>query len=144
VSKVDCTVILKRDYAAPLARVWRAWSTADELALWYRPETDHVIHFAECDFRVGGAYRIGFGPSGEAPLIETGRYVEIEPMRRIVFDEEVTRDGAFIHGGRDHVEFVDLGSGRTRVIVTATGHEVWRAGGGWTGALESLAAFLGD
>ena len=60
--KVETTLILRRTYDKPVERVWRAW--AEELGQWYVAGDDHIVHFAQADFRVGGTYRVGFGPAG--------------------------------------------------------------------------------
>jgi uncharacterized protein YndB with AHSA1/START domain len=142
-TKVECTLILKRIYAAEVARVWAAWTSAEELAQWYIAGEDHVVHFAEADVRVGGGYRVGFGPKGAEPYIETGTYLEVTPLVRLVFQESVSQQGATLFEQRTVVEFRDLGGGRTEVSITATGEEAWRTGGGWTPALQSLGRYLG-
>jgi uncharacterized protein YndB with AHSA1/START domain len=145
--KTECTLILRRIYDAPIERLWRAWTTAEELGLWYLAGHDHIIHFAEVDLRVGGGYRIGFGAPDKTPYIETGRYVEITPMTRLAFDAGVTLG----EGGAEAlvvermvVEFTDLGDGRTLLILTDTGPDSWKSGAGWLPCLESLARHLAD
>ena len=142
--KTECTLILKRIYDAPVERLWRAWTT-EELGLWYMAGDDHVIHFAEINLRVGGGYRVGFGPPGKTPYVETGTYVEITPMTRLVFDAGVTLG----EGGTEAlvvermvVEFIDLGDGRTQLVLTDTGPDSWKSGEGWLPCLESLERFL--
>jgi uncharacterized protein YndB with AHSA1/START domain len=139
--KVDSTLILKRVFDAPLERVWHAWTTQSELAKWYVAGWDHVVHFAEADVRDGGTYRIGFAPPGQTPWIETGRYTEVAPMKRLAFEEKVTHQEEHVHTNRNVVEFRDLG-GRTEVTITTTGLESWRSGEGWEPCLERLATHL--
>jgi hypothetical protein len=40
------------------------------------------------------------------------------------------------------VEFVDLGDGRTEIVLTDTGPDSWRSGEGWIPCLASLARYL--
>ena len=87
---IECSLILRRIYNAPIARVWRAWTEPTELGRWYVAGSDHIVHFCEADVRVGGTYRVGFGPPGTTPYVETGRYTEIVPPTRLAFDEIVT------------------------------------------------------
>jgi len=141
--KVECTLILKRIYNAPVERVWRAWTSADELAQWYVASADHVVHFAEADVRVGGTYRVGFAPPGQTPYVEEGRYIEIVPNAKLVFEESVSLDGKQLFSQMTTVAFRDLG-GRTEIVITGTGVDTWRTGEGWTPALESLARYLGE
>lgn len=141
--KVECTLILRRTYNKPVERVWRAWSDAKELGQWYVAGDDHIVHFAECDFRVGGTYRVGFGKPDTKPYVETGTYHEIVPNKKIVFQEGVALEGEQLFTQLTTVEFRDLG-GRTEIVITCTGVDTWRTGEGWTPCLESLARYLGD
>jgi len=102
---------------------------------------DHIIHFAEADVRVGGSYRIGFAPAGKTPYLETGRYSEVIPMKRLAFEETVSFEGVHIHTNQTTVDFRDLGE-RTEVTITTSGFECWRNAEGWVPALEKLAIYL--
>jgi uncharacterized protein YndB with AHSA1/START domain len=141
--KVDCTLILRRSYNASVERVWRAWTDANELAQWYVAGDDHVVHFAEANVQVGGSYRVGFAPPGEIPFVEEGRYLEVVPKRKLVFEEKVSREGKQLFLQVTTVELFENG-GRTDVTITCTGVDTWRTGEGWTPALESLAKYLGE
>jgi len=143
-SSIEVTLVLKRVYNAPVERVWSAWTSQAELSRWYVAGDDHIVHFCEADVRVGGRYRIGFAPPDKAPVIETGRYLEIIPLKRLVFEETVTVDGKRMHPSKCEIDFVDLGHGRTQLVLTARGDEVWRSGEGWMPCLESLARYLGE
>jgi uncharacterized protein YndB with AHSA1/START domain len=142
-NKIGCTLILRRIYDAPVARLWRAWTDPAELARWYVAGDDHIVHFCEADVRVGGTYRIGFAPPGKTPYIETGRYIEIVPNKRLVFEEQVSFEGKRLGGTMNEIEFRDLG-GRTEIVLSSSGEEAWRSGEGWTPCLESLARYLGE
>lgn len=141
--KVESRLILKRIYAAPVARVWRVWTDAAELGRWYVAGSDHVVHFCEADVRVGGKYRVGFAPPGAEPHVETGTYSEVVAMTRLVFEETVSHRGKALHTNTTVVEFKDLG-GRTELTIISDGRDSWRTGEGWTPAMESLARYLGE
>ncbi|HUO91143.1 MAG TPA: SRPBCC domain-containing protein [Rhizomicrobium sp.] len=141
-ARIENTLILRRIYDAPVARVWRAWTDPKEFGRWYVAGADHIVHFCEADIRVGGGYRIGFGPPGKTPYVETGHYTEIVPMRRLCFGEMVTHMDDPLGGSECRVELRDLGDGRTELVLTTTGASVWRSGEGWEPCLENLAAFL--
>jgi uncharacterized protein YndB with AHSA1/START domain len=141
--KVESTLVLRRIYEVPVARVWQAWTDPKELARWYVAGSDHVVHFCEADVRPGGFYRVGFGPPGKTPYVETGTYSEVRPLRRLAFEETVSLDGKPFHTNDTVVEFRDLG-GRTELSITSRGGESWRTGEGWTPAMESLARYLGE
>lgn len=140
-NQIECTLIL---YERPIERVWRAWADASEFAKWYVAGGDHVVHFCEADVRVRGSYRVGFGPLDNAPYVETGRSLEVVPPRRLVFDEVVSlNDKQLGPGAHNVVELRDLGDGRTELVLTCSGENVWRSGEGWTPCFESLARHLG-
>lgn len=145
--QTECVLTLRRIYDAPIDRVWRAWTDAAELGRWYLAGDDHVIHYAEADVRVGGEYRVAFGPPGKAPYVEVGRYDEVVPLKRLAFSATVAVDDADRAAGLAHaetvvVEFIDLGDGRTQIVLTDTGHDAWRSGEGWIPCLASLARYL--
>jgi uncharacterized protein YndB with AHSA1/START domain len=139
---IECTLILRRIYNAPVARVWRAWTYPAQLGRWYVAGDDHIIHFCEADVRIGGTYRVGFGRPGTTPYVETGRYTEIVAVKRLAFEEVVTLDDKVMGGSANVIDFRDLGDGRTQLILSCTGEDSWRSGEGWTPCLRSLAAYL--
>src|SRR6185295_1658674 len=102
---VESILTLKRVYNVPVARLWRAWTDEAELGKWYVAGSDHVVHFCEADVRVGGAYRVGFGPPGATPYVETGRYTEVIALRRLGFEETVSFEDRRIHTHNTIVEF---------------------------------------
>jgi len=140
-TNLECTLILKRIYDAPIDAVWSAWTDPENLRRWYVAGADHIVHFCKADVRVGGSYRVGFGPKGKTPYVEAGRYLEIVPKTRLVFEESVSFEGKQLGGTVTTVELRDLG-GRTELILSSTGEEAWRSGEGWTLCLQSLAAFV--
>jgi uncharacterized protein YndB with AHSA1/START domain len=142
-SAIEITLVLKRTYNAPVERVWRAWTDRAELSRWYVAGDDHVVHFCEADVRAGGTYRVGFAPPGQPPFIETGRYLEVVPFKRLVFEETVGRGEQVFHTNLTEIEFIDLGR-RTQLVLKTTGPDAWRSGEGWTPCLESLARHLGE
>lgn len=78
------TLTLARLFNAPRERVFEAWTQAEHLAQWWGPE-GFMAPVCEVDARPGGAIRIHMrGPDGtERPV--TGVYMEVMPLRRIVF-----------------------------------------------------------
>ena len=140
---IECTLVLKRIYDAPIERVWRAWTEGKALGRWYMAGDDHVIHFAEADVRVGGTYRVAFGKPGVKPYVETGTYSEVTPMTRLAWVAVVALEGASTdYGERIELDLIDLGDGRTQVVLVSIGEQAWRSGEGWFPCLESLARYL--
>ncbi|HEV2027711.1 MAG TPA: SRPBCC domain-containing protein [Candidatus Dormibacteraeota bacterium] len=72
---------IRRRLPAPVAEVFRWWTEADRLREWMSPVGTVE---AEVELRVGGALRIVM--RGEGTVIEHfGKYIEIDPPRRLVF-----------------------------------------------------------
>jgi uncharacterized protein YndB with AHSA1/START domain len=141
--KIDSTLILKRIFDAPVEAVWRAWTTPHEMSAWWVGGWDHVVHFAEADVRIGGAYRVGFGPQGATPYVESGTFSEVVARKRLAYRETVTREGKQIHSHATVIDFRETG-GKTEVTVTTSGFEAWGLAKGWVPALEKLATHLGS
>jgi hypothetical protein len=66
-------------------------------------------------------------------------------MTRLVFDAGVTLGEGGLKAlavERMVVEFIDLGDGRTQLVLTDTGPDSWKSGEGWLPCLESLDRYL--
>jgi uncharacterized protein YndB with AHSA1/START domain len=128
---------LTRSIAADPERVWSAFTNADEYAAWIWPAEWNT----ECsiDLRVGGEFRVASELSG---LSIVGRYVEIDPITRLVMNwAQTNRDEESLltitiqpaDGGTElvltHENFPDDASRET--------HEQ-----GWTGCLDRLPGYL--
>jgi uncharacterized protein YndB with AHSA1/START domain len=75
---------LSRRLAAPVDRVWRAWTDPAAIRQWWGPGNEPVS-LAELDVRVGGRFRIVFGgPDGRAHEVR-GVYLEVIPNRTLAF-----------------------------------------------------------
>jgi uncharacterized protein YndB with AHSA1/START domain len=132
-------MVLTRLFDAPPKLVFEAWTKPEMLARWWGPKGFKTS--AQIDFRPGGAYRmIMVAPDGnEYPF--HGKYTEIVPNERIVFD-------AFIETANNLevqtiVTFTEE-NGKTLLTVLQT-IPTPRAEGqleGWNDQLEKLAAML--
>src|SRR5262245_56800214 len=140
--KTETTLVLKRIYDAPPTRVFKAWTTKNELSRWYSATPDFVIHSVDIDLRVGGTMRAAFGPKGEEPIIELDEYHQIVPGRRLDFDMTLTRGDRFLSKTRITVEFNDIGGGKIEVVLTDIGVDAWEHAQGWRPALDLLEQFL--
>jgi uncharacterized protein YndB with AHSA1/START domain len=77
----DTTIVITREFAAPRALVFEAWTKAEHLAKWFAP--DNFTLDCDVDFRPGGALRlrmVGYGMDHTA----RGTYREIVQPERIV------------------------------------------------------------
>ena len=101
------------------ARVFRAWTNAEEVTRWMGPGPTTVQH-AELDLRVGGAYHIHMRSAEGRDFHVSGLYREVSPPERIVQTFEC-------YGMPGHViietaTLEDLGDGRTRFVIISLFH----------------------
>ncbi len=137
-------LVIRRRYAASRERIWSAWTD---------PEETKNIHPAEmtvpdfqCDFRVGGSYRLTMQrPDGEK-YIAKGVYREIQPPERLVYtwtwEEDTPQEE---RETLVTLELRDLG-GKTELVLTHDGlasEESREAhNGGWGQTLDSLGKIV--
>jgi uncharacterized protein YndB with AHSA1/START domain len=140
--KTETTLVLKRTYDAPPARVFKAWTTKEELSRWYSAAADFVIHSVDVDLRVGGTMRAVFGPKDGEPITELNEYREVVAGKRLAFDMTLTRGQEFLSKTRIAVDFNDIGGGKTEVVLTDVGDDAWEHAQGWRPALDLLEQYL--
>ena len=75
---------IRRQYAAPPEKVWKALITPAGLKLWMGPGDGHVP-IAEVDARVGGSYRIVMVKADGEQFDVRGVYREVNPPTRLVY-----------------------------------------------------------
>jgi uncharacterized protein YndB with AHSA1/START domain len=134
-------LVLRRTYDAPRERVFRAWTTAEELARWYSPDDAWTVTVLALDPRVGGGGRFAFGPAGEEPWIETVEYLEIDAPRRLVFRMTLARGGTVASETTCTVELIERG-GQTELVLTDEGPGADEHASGWGPALDHLTSAL--
>jgi uncharacterized protein YndB with AHSA1/START domain len=110
---------------APVAEVWKAWTTDEGIATFFAPE-GHV------DLRVDGTYDVWFDPKGKPGErgAEGMRILGIEPMKRFAFTWNAPQTIPAIRGQRTMVilDFAEAGSRTTRLRFTELG---WGDGPDW-------------
>ena len=140
--KTETTLLLRRIYDLPPKDVYAAWTTKADLEQWYSAAGDFIIHSIDIDLRVGGKLIAVFGPE-EGPLItETDEYREIVPGKRLAFDMTLTRGETFLSKTSITIEFVDIGGGKTELLLTDVGDDSWEHAQGWRPALDLLEQHL--
>ncbi len=76
-------IITRRFIKAPPALLFAAWTTPEHMKQWLGPRDLEMV-FCSVDLRVGGAYRyVHRAPDGQEYGFN-GKYLEIEPPRRLV------------------------------------------------------------
>src|SRR6478672_1749564 len=89
----DREIVITRDFDAPRAVVFEAWTTAEHVAQWWDP-SGAPLAVCEIDLRPGGAFRfVHQGPGGTAHPFK-GAYREIAPPGRLVFVTPASPAGA--------------------------------------------------
>lgn len=87
------TLRLTRTFAAPRERVFRAWTTPQQLKRWSAP-ADFTNSVVEVDLRVGGRYKIGMqAPDGTA-YTAVGAYQVVDPPKKLVYPWRWESEGA--------------------------------------------------
>jgi uncharacterized protein YndB with AHSA1/START domain len=135
---------IKRVFAAPRERVYRAWTDAKQFALWFHPTADYTTVITKLDLRVGGAYSLEMHHKGGNISKLSGNYKEVKPPEKLVFSWRWQREEAPPET-LVTVEFRDLG-GSTEICVT---HENFtnaedrnKHNEGWTGCFGQLEKVL--
>lgn len=137
---------IRRTYAAPRERVFRAWTDPAELKQWWRVSDDQTTPVAEIDLRPGGVYRLGMkSPDAEHAYVCAGTYREVTPPEKLVFTWSWETPGMGTDETLVTVEFLDRGHS-TELVLT---HERFpneesrnQHNHGWNGCLDHLEKCL--
>jgi uncharacterized protein YndB with AHSA1/START domain len=90
----DRETTITRVFDAPAHLLYEAYTKPEHLVQWFGPR-GWPLTLCEVDFRVGGRFRFAMtGPSGEQNTPFGGTYLEIEPDRKIVYDNGFELPGA--------------------------------------------------
>ena len=82
----DREITIIRDFAAPRARVWEAWTTPEQVKRWFGPN-GWSLPVCEIDLRPGGAWRYVMEKDTGARMTLKGTYLEVTPPSRLVSTE---------------------------------------------------------
>lgn len=160
----ETDLVIERELAAPLARVWRAWTSAEALGAWWGPK-GLGLRVESFDFRPGGLFHYAMVPPGGAPPM-WGRFHfrAIEPETRLEWINSFAKEAgeivrppiapAFPLEIYNQVVFAAVAGDRTRITlrgrpIRATAEEhAFFAGmhasmqGGFGGTFSQLDAWL--
>jgi uncharacterized protein YndB with AHSA1/START domain len=82
----DTQILITREFDAPAALIYRAWTTPELVRRWWAGDKGQVVS-AEVDLRVGGTWRYVMTANAGFEVAFHGEYLELEPGRRIVSTE---------------------------------------------------------
>jgi uncharacterized protein YndB with AHSA1/START domain len=133
------SLILTRVYPVAPEKLWRAWTDAPALRIWWN-QADSPGWIGELDVRVGGRYRVVLrDPEGEYHDVR-GVYREVVPNRKLVFTWN-------LHDGppeRESLVTVVLNATSAGTELVFRQEPIFdpRARDGWRGAFKRLGQFL--
>jgi uncharacterized protein YndB with AHSA1/START domain len=155
--RVDKQVVLTRELRHPPARVFAAWTSAEQMQRWLTPGRGTRMT-AQVDCRVGGELMLVYlDPDGIVHRVG-GRYLVVRPRERLVFTWTWLSSDAPAGSpprplpldaiGVETLVTVDFAAipGGTLLTIThqrfKTDVEAERHGAGWAGALDQLPDYL--
>ena len=148
----DATLIIKRVLNAPPERAFRAWTSAEHIQQWMRPEPGMTVPLASMDLRVGGKFRIQMKtPDGEF-FTAVGEFREVKAPERLVYTWDWEKDGSGTEFGEVEgkttlvtVEFLKRGEQTELVLMHsrfATVESRDNHAKGWSKCADSFAKFV--
>lgn len=78
------TVRLRRVFASPRERVFRAWTEPEQIESWLRP-LGYRTTVVDLELRVGGRYRFEMVAHDRSSWFVTGVYFEVRPAEKLVY-----------------------------------------------------------
>ncbi len=107
-SATHATFVIERDYDAPAARVFAAWTDLSAKSRWFGPAGGGGEH--QLDFRVGGREHFVVD-AGESVYSYDALYEDIVVDERIVYTYNMHRDEERMSVSVSTVEFLQAGAG---------------------------------
>ena len=113
----DREVVITRTFNGPARIVFEAWTTPELLMKWWTPKSFGITFIScEADVRTGGTYRFVMGhPAFDKPMAFFGRYLEVDPPKRLVWTNEEGGEGE--EGSVTTVTFEE-NDGKTHLVLS--------------------------
>ncbi|MDA4129526.1 MAG: SRPBCC domain-containing protein [Thaumarchaeota archaeon] len=134
---------IRRVFAAPPEKVYRAWTDPEALKRWWRVAENWTTSFVEVDLRVGGKFALATKPPAGELHVVRGEYLEIDPQRRLVYTWQV--EGKDEETNFVEVQFRSLGENSTELLIfhrQLTKRSAENSEIGWMGVLVSLKSLV--
>jgi uncharacterized protein YndB with AHSA1/START domain len=135
---------IERTYPVAPEKVWRAWTDPEALKRWWAPRPGDRVSLCELDVRVGGRFRIVFGPADGEQNECAGEYLEVEEPRRLVFTWHWPRSTPE-RVSRVAITFLPVAGGTELAFRHDRFHDQAAADNhkrGWTAALGKLDEYI--
>jgi uncharacterized protein YndB with AHSA1/START domain len=78
-------VRITRDFAAPLHKVWRAWTEPSAVSRWFGSDPNGKVLSASLDVRPGGRFEVTFIDGDGTQHTASGVYLQVAPPRLLRF-----------------------------------------------------------
>ena len=113
----DREVVITRTFNGPARLVFEAWTKPELMMKWWTPASFGITFIScEMDVRTGGTYRSVMGhPAFDQPMAFHGRYLEVEPGKKIVWTNEEGGEAGSVttvtfeeKDGKTHLRLIDL------------------------------------
>lgn len=148
----NATLILRRVLKAPQELAFKAWTSAEHIPHWMKPEPGMTVPSVKMDLRVGGKYRIQMRDDKGEYFTAVGEFQEVTPPEKLVYTWDFEKDGAGEEYGEVEgkvslvtVEFLKRAD-CTEMILTHTRFLTEQSrdshAGGWTRIIEALVRFV--
>ncbi len=148
----NATLVIRRLLKASPELAFAAWTSAEHIKHWMRPEPGMVIPFASMDVRVGGKFRIQMQKEDGEFFTAVGDFREVTPPARLVYTWDWEKDGSGEEFGEVEgkvtlitVEFLKRGE-QTEFVLTHTRFDTVERrdshAGGWGRITDCFAEFL--
>ena len=93
--KSERELVVTRTFNGPARLVFEAWTKPELFRQWWVPKSLGMsLLSCEMDVRVGGGYRLEFGPDAAKPIAFFGTYKEVTPHSRLVWTNEESDEGS--------------------------------------------------
>ncbi|MEO6938861.1 MAG: SRPBCC domain-containing protein [Candidatus Kapaibacterium sp.] len=79
-------LVITREFNAPRALVWRAWTEPELFKKWWGPKM-FTCPVAKMDVRVGGKYLWSMRGEGWGDIYTTGEFLEVVPIEKLVYTD---------------------------------------------------------
>jgi uncharacterized protein YndB with AHSA1/START domain len=141
-------VVVTRIFKGPARVIFDAWTKPEIIMKWWTPASFGITFIScEMDVRTGGTYRFVMGhPSFDQPMAFHGRYLEVEPPKRIVWTNEEGEEGSVTtvtfeeKDGKTHLVLSDLYPSKAALDEAMESGSI----GGYPEQFEQLDILLGS